>query len=126
MIDQLLTAWQVNNRISLLLIDHISDEGMRCTLSKRGGRTVARQFGHIHNNRIWSLQRRAKMLAVGAELFETHDEPDRDTLTHALQDSSERIEQLIRHASEGTPGVRTLKRGLIPYIAYFVAHESHH
>ncbi|MDH3290232.1 MAG: hypothetical protein OEO20_01740 [Gemmatimonadota bacterium] len=126
MIDQILTAWQVNNRVNLLLIDHIDDKGMRCTLSTRGGRSVVRQFAHLHNNRIWHLTRRAKSLAADAHLFDTHDEPDRHTLAAALRDSAERIEQLIRLASEGAPGVRTFKRGLIPYIAYFIAHESHH
>jgi hypothetical protein len=37
-LDQILETWRTNNRINLLLIDRISDEGMKCTLSKRGGR----------------------------------------------------------------------------------------
>ncbi len=126
MTEQILEAWRINNRVNLRLIEHISDEGMRCTLSKRGGRNVVRQFAHIHNNRVWHLQRRAKQLAKGARIFETYDEPDRDELTGTLEDSAQRIEQLIRLASEVAAGVRTFKRGLVPYIAYFIAHESHH
>ncbi|MCZ6776596.1 MAG: hypothetical protein O7D34_09080 [Ignavibacteria bacterium] len=126
MTDQIVEAWQINNRINLRLIARISDAGMRCTLSQRGGRNVVRQFAHLHNNRIWHLQRRAKALAKGAHLFSTYDEPDRRTLVKALEDSAQRIEQLIQLASQGTPGIRTLKRGLVPYVAYFVAHESHH
>ena len=126
MIDQILEAWRINNRVSLRLIEKISDAGMRCTLSRRGGRDVARQFAHMHNNRIWHLEKRAKALSKGARLFETSDEPDRATLVAAFRDSSARIEEFIRLASEGKPGVRTFKRGLVPYVAYFVAHESHH
>jgi hypothetical protein len=37
---QVLETWRTNNRINLFLIDQISDEGMQCTLSKRGGRNV--------------------------------------------------------------------------------------
>jgi uncharacterized damage-inducible protein DinB len=125
-IDQILEAWRINNRVSLRLIEKISDAGMRCTLSRRGGRDVARQFAHMHNNRIWHLEKRAKALSKGARLFETSDEPDRATLVAAFRDSSARIEEFIRLASEGKPGVRTFKRGLVPYVAYFVAHESHH
>jgi hypothetical protein len=40
-LEQLLEAWRTNNRISLFLIDHISDEGMKSTLSKRGGRNLS-------------------------------------------------------------------------------------
>ncbi len=103
MIDEILTAWRVNNRVNLLLIDHIGDEGMRCTLSSRGGRNVVRQFVHLHNNRIWHLTRRAKGLATDAHLFATHDEPDRRTLSAALEDSAQRIEQLIQLATEAHP-----------------------
>jgi uncharacterized damage-inducible protein DinB len=125
-LDQILEAWRINNRVNLRLMDAISDAGMRCTLSRRGGRNVVRQFAHLHNNRIWHLQRRAKQLAQGAGVFDTYDEPDRRTLAAALKDSAQRVEELIRRAARGDPGTRTLKRGLVPYVAYFVAHESHH
>lgn len=126
MTEQILEAWRINNRINLRLIERISDAGMRCTLSQRGGRNVVRQFAHLHNNRVWHLTRRARRLAQGAHVFATYDEPDRRALAAALEDSSGRIERLIRLASEGAPGVRTCKRGLVPYVAYFIAHESHH
>ena len=126
MLEEILTAWHANNRVNLFLIDRISAEGMRCTLSKRGGRNVARQFAHLHNNRIWHLQRRAKSLAKDARVFATKDEPDRATLAAALEESALRIEQLIVGVHEGRKGVRAFRRGLVPYVAYFVAHESHH
>jgi uncharacterized damage-inducible protein DinB len=126
MLEQVLEAWRINNRVNLLLIERISKEGMRCTLSRRGGRNVVRQFAHMHNNRIWHLQRRAKQLAVGAHLFETQDKPDKKTLAAQLRDSGARIERLIRGVMEGTAGMRAFKRGIVPYLAYFVSHESHH
>ena len=126
MTEQVVEAWRINNRINLHLIQRISDAGMRCTLSQRGGRNVVRQFAHLHNVRIWHLQARAKTLAKGAKLFATYDEPDRRTLKKALGDSARRIEQMIRLASQGAPSVRTVKRGLVPNVVYFVAHESHH
>jgi uncharacterized damage-inducible protein DinB len=126
MMDQILEAWRVNHRINLRLIEKISDEGLRATLSRRGGRTVVRQFAHLHYVRIYQLTKRAKALAEGAHVFATEDEPNRRTLTAALEDSSRRIEEWIRLASEGAPGVRTFKRGLVPTVAYLIAHESHH
>jgi hypothetical protein len=71
MLDDLLEAWRTNNRINLFLIDHISVAGMKSTLSKRGGRDVARQFAHMHNVRVWHLEKRAKDLADGLTVFET-------------------------------------------------------
>jgi uncharacterized damage-inducible protein DinB len=126
MIDQPLEAWRINNRINLRLIEQIGDEGMRCTLSRRGGRNVVRQLAHLHYVRVYQLQKRAKPLAKGARAFATHDEPDRRTLAAALEDSGERVEEWIRLASEGAPGVRTAKRGPAVQVAYLSAHESHH
>jgi hypothetical protein len=79
MIEELLEAWRTNNRINLFLIDQISDEGMACTLSKRGGRDVVRQFAHLHNVRLWHLENRAKELAAGLYKFETDERPDHES-----------------------------------------------
>lgn len=125
-IEDVVESWHINHRVNVRLIDAISDEGMQCTLSRRGGRNVVRQFAHIHNNRVWHLQRRAKVLAEGARVFETHEEPSRRTLNAALEDSTQRIERLFRGANEGTPGIRAFKRGVVAYLGYFIAHESHH
>lgn len=51
--NELIEAWRTNNRINLMLIERISAEGMKCTLSTRGGRGVAGELAHIHNNRVW-------------------------------------------------------------------------
>jgi uncharacterized damage-inducible protein DinB len=126
MLEELLEAWRVNNRVNLKLIDAISQEGMRCTLSRRGGRSVVRQFAHLHYVRIYQLQKRAKPLAEGVRTLAADEEPDRRTLAAALEDSSGRIENWIRHAGEGAAGIRTFKRGLGVQVGYLIAHESHH
>jgi hypothetical protein len=117
MIGEILEAWRVNQRINLLLIDRIGDEGMLCTLSSRGGRNVVRQFAHLQYVRAYQLNNRAKRLAQGIRIFETNEEPDRRTLSAALSDSSERIEEWFRRAHAKAPGVRTSKRGLVPAVA---------
>ena len=75
MLDELLEAWRTNHRITLYLIDHISDDGMISTLSKHGGRNVAGQLAHMHNVRVWSLENRAKHLANGLTTFESKTSP---------------------------------------------------
>jgi len=64
-LEEQLEAWRTNNRITLFLIDQISEEGMKCTLSKHGSRDVARQFAHLHNVRVWQLEKRAKGFQEG-------------------------------------------------------------
>jgi uncharacterized damage-inducible protein DinB len=126
MVDQILEAWRINHRINLRLLGEIGAEGLLSTLSRRGARSVGRQFAHLHYVRIYHLTKRAKALAAGAHVFATGEEPDRKTLGAALEDSARRVEEWLRLAGEGAPGIRIFKRGLVPTVAYLIAHESHH
>ena len=124
--EDILEAWRTNNRINLLLFDAISDEGMRCTLSKRGGRDVARQFAHIHDVRVDHLERRAKDLAAGLPAFRSKDHPNRTAVRDALVASGDAIEAFLGGLAAGETGRRGFKKGLATTLAYFVSHESHH
>lgn len=123
---QLVEAWRSNNRINLLLIERIGDEGMESTLSTRGGRTVRRQFTHLHNMRVWQLEKRAKDLVAGLDKFATRDEPDRETLAAALRASGAAVERFLVDSLAGVDGRRRFKKGVFTALSYFVAHESHH
>jgi uncharacterized damage-inducible protein DinB len=124
--DDLLEAWNTNNRINLLLLDEISEEGLRCTLSKRGGRDVARQFAHMHDVRVYHLEKRAKALAQGLPVFRSKESPDRSAVRGALVASGEAVEAFLRGLAVGEQGMRGFKKGLATTLAYFVSHESHH
>jgi len=124
--EELLEAWRTNDRINQLLIDHISDDGMSCTLSKRGGRDVARQFAHIHNNRVWHLENRAKDLAAGLKKFPTKESPSKAELKQALSASCRVMETFLAGVLSGEPKRRGFRKGVFTTLGYFVAHESHH
>ena len=125
-LQELREAWRTNNRISLFLIDRIGDEGMTCTLSKRGGRNVARQFAHLHNVRVWHLEARAKDLAKGLHKFETDEEPDKAKLKECLNASAAAVETFIDQVLSGAPKRRPFKKGIVSTLGYFIAHDSHH
>lgn len=126
MLDEITEAWRTNNRINLFLIDNISDEGMKCTLSKRGGRNVVRQFAHMHNNRVWQLEKRAADLSKDLYKFETQEEPKPAKLKECFEDSCERVEAFLRDCLADVPKRRCFKKGVISMLSYFIAHESHH
>jgi uncharacterized damage-inducible protein DinB len=126
MLEDLLEAWRTNNRINLFLIEHISDAGMKCSLSKRGGRDVARQFAHMHNVRVWHLEKRAKDLAQGLAKFQTKVTPEKEGLVQALTASGGAVESFLEAVLAGTPKRRGFKKGIFTTLGYFVAHESHH
>jgi uncharacterized damage-inducible protein DinB len=123
---ELLEAWRTNNRINLYLIDRIETAGMKCTLSKRGGRDVACQFAHMHNVRVWQLDNRAKDLAKGLSKFESKVTPGKKELKKALTASCKAVENFLADVLSGEPKRRGFKKGIFTTLSYFVAHESHH
>lgn len=125
-LDHVLEAWGTNGRIHTLLLDTISDEGMQCTLSTRGGRTVSRQFAHLHNVRFWALENRARDMIEGLHKFETADTPGRDELKRHLAASEARIAAFFADVAAGVAKRRGFKKGLIQHLSYFISHESHH
>lgn len=126
MIEDLLIAWRKNHDITLTLLDAVTEAGMGCTLSTRGGRTVCRQFAHLQNVRVYQLERRARVLAPGAMKFASKDEPSHAVLREALDDTAGRIEQWFRKVHAGEEGFRPMPGGLATTLGYLVAHESHH
>jgi uncharacterized damage-inducible protein DinB len=99
---------------------------MKCTLSKRGGRDVARQFAHLHNVRVWHLEKRAKDLARGLKTFEGKTSPKKSELRKTLTASSKAIETFLVDVLEQKPRRRGFKKGIFTTLGYFIAHESHH
>jgi uncharacterized damage-inducible protein DinB len=124
--DDLLEAWRTNNRINLYLFDRITDQGMRCTLSTRGGRDVARQFAHLHDVRLYHLEKRAPELAEGLTPFRSKEHPDREVVRAALVASGDAIGTFLEELAAGEKKRKGFKKGIATTLAYFVSHESHH
>ena len=83
-------VWRIHEEINLYLLDAISDAGMAAvTLLKDGrpstGRTVARQFAHLHEVRAAHLGGEG---LKGVPRFETGVTPARDELKAAFRASA--------------------------------------
>jgi uncharacterized damage-inducible protein DinB len=124
--DHLLEAWMTNHRINVMVLKALSPDALRSTLSTRGGRDVARQFAHLHNVRIWHLEKRARELAEGLTAFESKDSPSKRELLKSLEASTEAIGTFLTDVLEGKPKRRGFRKGIFTTLAYFIAHESHH
>lgn len=127
MLEQLVDSWQINHRMTLKLLNALSDEALHATLSVRGGRDVARQLAHVHEVRLRFAELTSKTNRL-AKLphFGKGKTPTKSELQRALDASAKAIETTIREAYANggkTPG---FKRGLLPLFGYLIAHESHH
>ena len=124
--DQLKTAWETNNKMNLLFIDQVNDEGMQKSLSSRGGRTVYLQLVHMHNVRLSWMEIAAKDIFLKYKPLDKETPYDKKALLKAFEESSKAVEEFIdRNWDEGGK-VKGFKKGLIPMISYLIAHEAHH
>jgi uncharacterized damage-inducible protein DinB len=126
MTEQLLETWHINNRVNLMLIDHITEAGLRSTLSTRGGRDVARQFAHVHNVRVGWLDVCAKDLRKNLQTFGKDAEPSKAELKKALTASADAIATLLQRGAEAGGKIKGFERGVVSMLGYFIAHEGHH
>jgi hypothetical protein len=124
--EQIIETWHINNRVHLMLIDAISDEGLHCTLSKRGGGTPAKQFTHLHNLRLWRLEKVDKELLKGQSKIDTAGTIDKALLKKRLNESGAAIAKMIENGIVDGGKIKGFKRGVIPFLGYMISHESHH
>ena len=124
MVDGVLEALRANNRINLMLFDAIDDEGMACTLSKRGGRSVLRQFAHMHDVRRMHFDARGKKLGLVMARFPAKEPIGRAAVRDALLASQEGLETFFAAMDSGE--ARCFRKGPVVYAGYFLSHDAHH
>lgn len=122
--SQIIETWQINNRVNLMLLDAIDDEALGCTLSERGGGKVGSQFAHLHNLRLWRLERYAK--AAPRERIGKDHALDCDLLKACLSESADAIAAWLETGTDDQGKIRGFKRGVVPMLGYMIAHEAHH
>ena len=124
--EQILETWHINNRANLILLDAIGEEGFGCTLSKRGGRTVALQFAHLHNVRLRWLEVSAKELLREQTKLDLKAALGRALLKTRLSESAEAVAKWIEQGLENGGVIKGFKKGVIPLLGYLIAHDAHH
>ena len=124
--EQLIDAWRINNKMNLLFIDNVNDEGMQKTLSTRGGRTVYLQLVHVHNIRMGWMEIAAKNIFKKYNLLDKEAPYDKKVLRKSFEESGKAIEEFINYSWSEGGKVKSFKKGLIPMISYLIAHEAHH
>ena len=122
-------AWRRNNEISLYLLQSIPDDGLDAVpLLKNGkpstGRTVQRNFAHMHDARCQHLTGSLKAYLGRALPFEKDTVPKRGELVSALELSSAAVANLLADADK--KGVLIRKHPPAVFMSMLIAHESHH
>ena len=132
----LLETYSVNDAMNQLVLAHLDPRAWRAELpgAKRGGRTIAAIFAHLHNNRLVWLKNSAPHLKCPAAV-----DPHRCTLKQAAAAHKKSAAQCLRMLTEALsddPKRRVTKfsRGSWSQVwpaggtmfAYMFSHEAHH
>ena len=127
MLEQIIKTWQTHNKMNLLLLHAIDDEGLKARpIAKREGMNVAHQFAHMQNVRYWGIEAHCKEYLIGVEKIERERAENRKLLVKSLRDSAVTIENMLKDVTEGKAKFRSFKPGVIVYMGYLISHESHH
>ncbi len=115
-------AWAINGRICEYLLDAIPESSLDVPLTK--GRSVRKQFGHIHNVRLMWLKSRNLALLEGQEKIERED-LTKTEIRNLLAKSSDGVLTMIKDGlSVGR--IKGFKPHPTAFVAYMIAHEACH
>jgi uncharacterized damage-inducible protein DinB len=134
--SDLLRTYAINDAMNQLVLSRLDPRAWRAQLpnQKRGGRTIAAIFAHLHNSRLVWLKNSAPHLKCPAPL-----DPDRCTIKQAAaahKKSGAQCLRMLTDALSGDPQRRVTKfsRGSwVPVwpadatmFCYMFSHEAHH
>jgi uncharacterized damage-inducible protein DinB len=126
MIEQVVEAWRINNRVNLMLLANLKPAELECTLSSRGGRTVGQQLTHLYGVRRSWLEVIDKKLVQNLPAVGREQGHDKKVLDDAFKVSGNILAEVIRQSAANDGRVKGFKRGIVPLVGYLIAHEAHH
>lgn len=124
--QQIIDTWFINHRTNLMLLDNLTEEALALSASKRGGGSVGHQLAHMYNVRFWKLEKNEKQLVNGLTAIKAEDTKTIRMLKDCHNISADLVGQVLTKAIANGGNVKGFKRGIVPYLGYFIHHEAHH
>ncbi|MFQ5691238.1 MAG: DinB family protein [Gemmatimonadota bacterium] len=125
-IAQALATWRRHNEILLYLLESTPEGGLEARPAGSRGRDVARQFAHLHRVRLGWLHYHATGEKARLPRYHKGPPPSREELHEWLADSGARVENWLGKALRGEVRPRLFGHQPLRWMAYLIAHESHH
>ena len=129
--QQLIDAWQTNNRVTIYLIENLPAELWPLAVPGNPRRTVGMIAAHIHNARCMWIKMIGGRHRINVPQLVAIRTVKSGALVRALERSSRGMVELIRLgvARGGSIPAATWQNfptDLVHFLNYFVAHEAHH
>ncbi len=125
LVQQSIDTWLTNNRINMTMIDELPAEALEASLSKRGGRTIALQFAHMHDVRLKWLEVCVPALYKTQAKINKEGKVDKALLKKQLTSSANALADWMKTADDDGK-LKGYKKGIVFLLGYFLAHEAHH
>jgi len=123
--DQLAETFAINNRVNLYLLDAIDEASLSAAYSGPKGRSVGKQWAHLHDVRMMWLKASAPDLLKGLNKLDDAEALQKKAIAHAFTLSGKAIETLFQQAA-GTGRIKGFKPHATAFLGYLLAHEAHH
>ncbi len=129
LLEQILETWRINHNITLALLRGISKRGLAAVPPGTRGKTVAEQFLHLQRVRAGWLRANRHPGWKKLNLFAGHKKgaaiPAAE-LAAAFRQSGPVVEQYLRERIARAKRVMFFRGRPVRWLAYMIAHESHH
>ena len=124
--SQIIETWQINHRVNLMLLDALTEESLGFTLLPRGGGSIGHQLAHIYNVRYWHIEKIDKSLIKDSKTVKAEEEKTIEMLRELHAISADWVTQILTKSIKDNKKIAGTKRGIIPYLGNYLAHEAHH
>jgi uncharacterized damage-inducible protein DinB len=110
----------------LYLLQQVPPLGLRAVPLNSRGRTVAEQFAHVNRVRMAWLGYHNTGVRPKAPPAAKGSPPSRAQLAGGLRKSGKAVETYVRRVLAGDARIRLFGGEVARFLAYLIAHESHH
>lgn len=126
-----IAAWQTCNRVTVFLLESLSDELWGMKVPGTPHKTIQMLGGHLHNTRCMWVKRLGASHGVGAPGAVDRRRVSRTDLVRALERSSEAVVRLLGAglANGGRIDAKTWggpPKDVMHVLLYLANHEAHH
>jgi len=129
LLEQILETWRINHQVTVALLRAISAKGLQAIPPGTKGKTVGEQFMHLQRVRFAWLRHNHHPGWRRLKYFRGHKKgaaiPAR-ALIAALQQSGPMVEEYLRERISRGKRVTFFSGRAVRWVAYMIAHESHH
>jgi uncharacterized damage-inducible protein DinB len=126
LVRELVAVWKRHQQILLFLLQRIPEKHLGARPTDAKGRDVARQFAHLNRVRVGWLHFHATGTRPELPKASKDERPKKKELRAALVQSGKAVETLLGAALRKEARVRLFGRSPARWMAYLIAHESHH